>query len=574
MITSKPVLTSLAQRFSQFCHKLVGCDRPPMDIIVNDSSESVKPKKWKKNANKGYSKVKGKELEIIETEISVKPKTKMIQNDNNTLEIDRIMLKKENEEIVKNQKKPNSVAGSPAKIRKTGPWSLKVLSAAQICKHVNLYKSTKLHIPNEILSKLLKIMVQFNYINDSNFPFFLSETYENLEIKIPTINDQITDHSLVLAPICCPNLKYFHLKNSVEFSKKGWKNFVESAKSSGLSQKLQHLSFINVPIYEKEFTLVCKTFKALKVFDLSHNFIIRQPTALQCLIEQHKNLTELYLKNINLTSDAIQSISNGFNNLEILDISVTTWDPHQTYASPESLATLSKLTTLKQLFLNGLSFNNNTISSICKKCVSLEVFDLSWPDPNSKYVWTIPITDAVLVDVVNCVNLEELGLGYSSRIRNEQSLTTLFTFLPNLTKLNLTAVPAVTDNSVTHLTKCCPNLKRLKLQHCVLNSTSLFAIASNCSKLEYLDVRAENNIFNDSSWEAIASGCPGLETALGTMTSHVRLHLQMHCPKLKFKFQNPLVFQIFNYFLFYGKLIYLIRSQSFEEFCSQVWGDA
>jgi len=418
------------------------------------------------------------------------------------------------------------------------PHSLKALAAAVVCNNVNLYRGMDLEIPLPILSVLLKAVIRFNLISDDNLGFFLSDKITELDLAITSSAPNLTDCALGLLSVCCPALEKLSLDGWNTISEEGWEQFFRTTPT--LAKNFKSLSIRNIEL--SFFGLKSLgSFLNLQYLYASKCNTLNNPEVLDLLAETLGNsLIGLDLKDINLSSDAIESLSNGFRTLQVLDISVSIWSPHSPYASSESLALLSRLYCLRKLYLSGLMFDNDSITAICKGCANLTHLILTWPDPNSEYVWSVKLTEPVLAQISNLAKLKELGLGYCHRIRAEQSLLTSLPFLSSLEKLNLSSVPGVGDNLIMRLAESCPNMRRLKLNDCVVNSCSLFALAKHCPSLEYLDVRGKNisNIQTDAAWHAIAEGCPDLQSVFGSISPESRLYLQLHCPRLKIKIKT------------------------------------
>ena len=148
--------------------------------------------------------------------------------DDNILDIDKIQLKtRSHSSLTRNQSdmnaNTNSITAENSQIKRkrsfsdprhsstitqtptfasTGIYSLKVLCTAVICKNVDIYKGTTLSPPPEELKKLLKIMLHYNWINDSNLPFFLSESHTELDLSLNLSNNQLSDLSMSYITVC------------------------------------------------------------------------------------------------------------------------------------------------------------------------------------------------------------------------------------------------------------------------------------------------------------------------------------------------------------------------------------
>lgn len=486
--------------------------------------------------------------------------------DDNILDIDKIQLKtRSHSSLTRNQSdmnaNTNSITAENSQIKRkrsfsdprhsstitqtptfasTGIYSLKVLCTAVICKNVDIYKGTTLSPPPEELKKLLKIMLHYNWINDSNLPFFLSESHTELDLSLNLSNNQLSDLSMSYITVCCPHLESLSFANWENITNNGWEIFCESSKPL-LQNSLQKLILNGIKLSSKSLSNITTTFKSLKHLSLDGCENVKNLEVItQIGFAVGGFLRELSLKNLNLNSAAVESISKNFLVLEYLDLSVGYWDPHANYSSSEAIGSLSNISTLRKLYLGGMNFDNASISRICKSCTKLTVLDLTWLDITSEYVWKVQISEDALPDIANCRLLTELGLGYCHRIRNAQSLIACLNNLQFLQKLNLTSVPAVCDNLISQLVENCPNMRRLKLQNCIVNPCSLYSIGKYSSRLEYLDVRGKA-IQTDSAWKAIAEGCPNLQTVLSNdMSPEARLNLQYHCSNLKVKLKRTM----------------------------------
>lgn len=423
-------------------------------------------------------------------------------------------------------------------LRQRGPYSLKTLSATAVCRSLGHYKS-RTQLPSfELLHQLLRAMLDYGWLNDSNLPFFLSETVTQLDLSMKDPLGGLSEVALSLIPLCCPALESLSLAGWSHLSHEAWKVFCTTSRSF-LSDVLRELSINRVPIQRSTLRLIGSSFSQLEQLSFNECETFKDVEMVQ-LLAQHvgPTLRGLSLQEINLPSACVEAISAGFPHLKQLDLSVSHWNPHDAYATPEALGTLSQLVKLKELVLSGLDFDNETIHLICQACKRLRKLVLTWPDPRSEYNWSVKITEEILPHIAPLDRMKELGLGDCHRIRNSQLLTAMFTNLTRLEKLNLTSVPAVGDNVIASIAEHCHRMKRLKLQDCVVNPSSLMSLGKSCSKLEYLDVRGKA-IQTDRAWQAIAEGCPRLQTLLGNHISpDARLLLHYHCPRLKYKVKS------------------------------------
>lgn len=536
-------------------------------VEIDLQPANVKAKKGWKLKNKVKKNSKYAPIDYKKSTIQIS--TEEDDKNDNSLDIDKVKVKRANTQIIESEKRKNDqklnkstseFENVPLRRRSfsettqmcdlrssvnkdknhTYIFSLKVLCTAVVCKNVNLYKGTKIQPSIEELQKLLKVMVHFNWIEDQNLPFFLSEGQNELDLTLNHQNQKVTDLSMSFISVCCPQLSTLYLDHWNNITDKGWKTFCMSAETS-LVSTLRKLSLNFVPLTKKIIDNISSSFKELRYLHLDSCEIMKDPNVLETLGNNlGHNIRGLSLKDLNLPSASIAVISSLFPKLEDLDVTVSSWDPYYfpDYATSEAIGTLSNCKNLKKLILSGMMFDDDCISRICKNCSYLEVLNLSWVDINSAYAWSIKLTDKALFDISCCSQLKELGLGYCSRIKKEQTLLNLLCALPNLEKLNLTSVPAVCDNVIINMAETCPKMKRLKLQNCIVNPCSLFAIGKHCNRLEYLDVRGKT-IQTDSAWNAIAEGCQQLQTVLcQNMSPEARVNLHFQCPLLKVKMRS------------------------------------
>jgi len=457
---------------------------------------------------------------------------------------ERIMLRTHSNQHHEHQGSP---LRNPLTKKRDSPHSLKVLASIAVCNHVDLYKGKKQELPPAVLQKLLKVMLQFGLLDDTNLGFFLSENMSELELHNAKNNADLTEKSLSLLAFCCPNLTHLSLSNWEKLTPKGWIGYCETL-STHVGTKLNSLSLKHLRLNPDGITAL-KHFKHLRHLTIN-SAEVNNVNVMECLGDCCGETLETFdLTDVNLSNDVLLTLTSKFSNLEKLNLTVNKFDPRKNYASSEAIETISNILTLKEIYLSGMMFDDTSIGTICSKIPNLTVLVLTWPDLNSEYVYTVKITENVLPHIGSCSQLTELGLGYCQRIRSEQGLVNLVMFLSRLEKLNLSSVPGVGDNLICKVAQSCPNMRRLKLQDCIVNSNSLFALAKHCPLLEYLDVRGKTvqNIQTDAAWKEIAEGCPDLQSVFGSISSEARLHLQLHCSKLKLKIKNEVLTDPFDF---------------------------
>lgn len=433
--------------------------------------------------------------------------------------------------------KQEKLTKPPARKRR-GPYSLACLAAAVTCMHVDSYKGGGCLSP-ELQGALLRVTQHHGWLKEANIAFFLHEELEELCLDTKKASKSLNDMALLMVAFCCPKLRSLSIGGWTSVTSKG---MVEFCTSSGATHQetLQHLGLDRLyKLDASAFRACVDAFPNLTSLNLSRCTVDWE--TLSCLVQGYGDtLKSLLLVDVALNSDDLLIITEGFKALKELDLSLPEWDPDNPAVSAEALATIGRACgqTLRKLSLCGQPFDDESVGEITKKCRRLRMLNLSWLDHKSQFPWRVNLTGEGLRSIVdNCPNLRELGLAHCSRIKNDSAIVYMATHLPFLEKLNMTNCQAVTDKAAMMLAENCTKMKRLKLQDCILNSCSIVAFGSFLHELEYLDVRSPNRI-NDSAFDKIGEGCHELTTLLANMSPEARLHCQLHCPKLDFRFKT------------------------------------
>lgn len=433
--------------------------------------------------------------------------------------------------------KQEKLTKPPARKRR-GPYSLACLAAAVTCMNVDSYKGGDCLSP-ELQGALLRVTQHHGWLKESNIAFFLHEELEELCLDTKKASKSLNDMALLMVAFCCPKLRSLSIGGWTSVTSKGMVEFCKSSAASD-PETLEHLGLDRLyKLDASAFRACVDTFPNLTSLDLSRCSVDWE--TLTCLVEGYgETLKSLLLVDVALNSDDLIIITDGFKALKELDLSLPEWDPDNPAVSAEALATIGKACgqSLRKLSLCGQPFDDVCIAEITKKCRRLRTLNLSWLDHKSQFPWRVNLTGEGLRSIVDhCPNLRELGLAHCHRIKNDSAIVYMATHLPFLEKLNMTNCQAVTDKAAMMLAENCTKMKRLKLQDCILNSCSIVAFGSFLHELEYLDVRSPNRI-NDSAFDKIGEGCHELSTLLANMSPEARLHCQLHCPKLDFRFKT------------------------------------
>mmetsp|Transcript_14624 Transcript_14624/g.57392 ORF Transcript_14624/g.57392 Transcript_14624/m.57392 type:complete len:591 (+) Transcript_14624:191-1963(+) len=426
----------------------------------------------------------------------------------------------------------------PPSRKRRGPFSLAALAAAVTCINVDSYRGGDGLTP-ELQGALLRITHQHGWLKETNIAFFLHEELEEANLDTKKSHKCLNDMALLMLAICCPKLRSLSIGGWTAVTSKGMAEF---CKSSGATnpETLEHLGLNGLyKLDASAFRACVDTFTNLRSLDLSRCSVDWE--VLTCLVEGYgETLRKLLLVDVALNSDDLFIITDGFKSLKELDLSLPEWDPDNPAVSTEALSTIGRACgqSLRRLSLCGQPFDDQCMGEITKKCRYLRMLNLSWLDHNSQFPWRVNLTGEGLRSIVdNCQNLRELGLAHCHRIKNDSAIVYMATHLPFLEKLNMTNCQCVTDKAAMMLAENCTKMKRLKLQDCILNSCSIVAFGTFLHELEYLDVRSPNRM-NDSAFHKIGEGCKELNTLLANMSPEARLHCQLHCPKLVFRFKN------------------------------------
>ena len=168
--------------------------------------------------------------------------------------------------------------------------SLKALSSAVLLDHVDLFRgldnpSSHVELPPQVLKKLLSIVTTVRRISDENLPFFLTEHYRELAIDVRGSPGALTDASLSLIPVCCPDLNELAFKNCSALSRGGVDALCKNA-CVGLANSLTSLSFVACPgmYVHDQFMCISPLLLRLSRDGLAHCNLPRSPSTARCAL--------------------------------------------------------------------------------------------------------------------------------------------------------------------------------------------------------------------------------------------------------------------------------------------------
>lgn len=239
--------------------------------------------------------------------------------------------------------------------------------------------------------------------------------------------------------------------------------------------------------------------------DLSKNLFTKRLTSLTILslnfiatdyvvivVAKHiPSLTELYIRDCEITDESVLQLAKGLPKLQYLSLSGTN-------ITGESFIEISK--NLKQLRSLEIAY--------CYE-IELETFEVMHSLPYLTHLWALEVDmtdDGLKCLAEQCPSLSELFWGVPTTSHGHNDFVTdegLIAFAQirgkSLTKLHVINAPEVTDRSLTVVAENCPELLELSFGGCSIQKTDTFQrLARGCPKLADLSVVEQSWADRDS----------------------------------------------------------------------------
>lgn len=257
-----------------------------------------------------------------------------------------------------------------------------------------------------------------------------------------------------------------------------------------LGQRMTQLRLKDVRgIDDTVISVILRYCKSLKILDLSGNIQLTQ-SAFRDLTSSNtqeikKSLKELILSNCpGLSNNTIIYLCN-LQGIEIIDIRKCNG------ISRRGLQNMQSWRNLQQFFITGTSLTEPTSIPLDDILINLTN---NWPNLTHLEVSFCPfLTDEIIISITeHCQKLENINFSSSAHL-SDRSLESLQT-CTNLNTVILSRCPKITDAGFIQLASMCHNLIHINLSFTRITDNAVLSFSSNCKSLSVISIAGCSNI--------------------------------------------------------------------------------
>ena len=438
------------------------------------------------------------------------------------LEVDRIEKKIKSEKVF-------------LKTRKV--QTLKNMCIDIVSQYCSLMPSLEGCLPNELLQKIISLLIVKKTLDAKNFSKFLSSSMNSLDLSN---SDQLDDSYCQIISKRCSNLVFISLENCRNVTNTGFYFIFIFV----FILFLFYFYFIFILFL---FYFILFLFLYIKFFSIGIQYLVSSPSSLHlkainlsgCVqvgdlglqeiakkcgelininLEGCKKITDCSMQNLflsckklsfcnvsgcqELTDEAFKFVGNSFQVFNLFGCSKI-GDLALSYILKNNHENIQKL----KISGNKISPSSMELISSCSKLVSLEVHDSFLPENSYNQLWKLPLQRLALPSVKN-LKENSFQMLFNQEIENLSNFIqspSISMFGSQLVELDLSSSLTLNDNSLRIISSKCQNIKSLYLKSCEELSDVGVALLSNLGNLECLDL--SNLKITDDSISSIALHC-------------------------------------------------------------------
>ena len=404
---------------------------------------------------------------------------------------------------------------------------LEEMTILTIIKNVKLLPALQGSIPDHLLKKILKKMIELNKMDDLSFEKLILGSSLN-KFNFKNSNDMNYLLATVLARMN-QNISKLDCSNCLNLSNEALSVLITPNSSHSLSKDVPWLNMKklmingNSQIDNSVLQLIPQYCRALTELQVAGSKI--QDTTIFDLFENCKDLIRLNLSGCPLVTDSAFVHSCAPIQLKEIDLIKIN---QITDASIISIAKRANV-NLRSIKFSSKKITAKSLYSLAEFCRNLEEIEILHAGPHSLS------QDSIQFLFNSCKFISKLTIKYSSEMHsstflqpfsnnceslpadllfknvryldltrclsvNDSFLYSITTSFPSLSELNLSYCEEITDNGICQLIKHSKNtLKSINLSNCKkLTDNSIIPLAQQCSELEFISLSNNSEISNKS----------------------------------------------------------------------------